>query len=564
MGDVRLERLKANARFLASAPGAPDFLKSVSAGNLQINLQAEPAGWKNLILEAGGLPYRCHRANDPFGEWSEKYDPGSGAGLLICLGSGFGYQLPNLMQKLVEATELIIAESRLEALFLLMSELDLGGILPSGARIVYAPEAEQLYEFLQHRIARYGKTPLQFLPLDSFAVSSPGYLEAVVTALQDFSARHNVYIRSLEEQAEVIFDNLLRNLPSLKDSSTAHENCARGEYALIVASGPSTDWNIPLIRAAGELAHIFAVGSAAEPLLLNGIEPDFIVVSDPNPINRTHFPRDKYSAPFIYDLVVPPEIVEKFEGARILCDVGHGLEKLIFEKLPVLELQGWGTVASITLDFCVKAGFEEIAFVGTDYSYLGARAHMGDYRGDATPARELEVLDIHDRPVRTTKSFTEYAAHFERQIEGYAALGKRIFNCCEGGLVRAGEQIRLREFLLRLITRGKTKGSLRGLRSVKPDSRQIAAVIDSIRARISEAVTELNRKAGDTLSLNDWAGLPAAYAFEGLLLDELKALEKRMFSGDASAVIDAKRVVVTRLEELAGFLMDGVRAVARG
>jgi len=559
MSNVKLERLKANAHFLATAPGGPAFLKSAASKNLSINLQVEPAGWKNLVLESGGFLYRYHRVNDPFSEWSEKLDPGNQGGLLVCLGTGFGYQLHKLMKKLGGADGLIIVESYPEALFLLLTELDLVDILPPDVRIVFAPKPEHLFEFLQTRLARYRKTPIQLLPLDSFGILSPGYLESLVEALEDFSARHNVYIKSLEEQADIIFENVLRNLSSLANSHKAKEGCARGERSLIVASGPSTNWNMPYIKAVGEFAHIVAVGSAIEPLLKNDIEPDFVVVSDPNPINRIHFPREKYASTLIYDLVVPPEIINKFKGSRIVCNVGHGIENLIFEKQPVLRLSGWGTVASIALDFCVKAGFYEIALVGTDYSYLGDRSHVDDYCSDFTPARELKVKDIHGRSVRTTKSFSDYAAYIEKQIEGYNLRDKRIYNCCEGGLVRAGHHLTLREYLQRSYQDDRSKGQLRDFQPIRLDSKQIDSTIRFIRAKIQESVDTLDKNVGVTMNLNEWAKLPAVYAFEGLLLGELKTLENDIISGDETAIQQAKRNITERLERLGGILTDRIR-----
>ena len=401
------------------------------------------------------------------------------------------------------------------------------------------------------------------IPLDTFGFFSPGYIESVVHALEDHTSRHQVYIRSLEEQRDANHQNTLCNIPHLRESTLATEGGAGKERALIVASGPSTEWNLPVIRAIKEFVHLIAVGSAMEPLLRHGIEPDLVVVSDPNPINRTHFPEQEYSLPLLYDIVIPSEIVSKFRGLRTICNVGHGLEELIFEATPLLRLTGWGTIAAITLDFCVKADFSEVAFIGTDFSYISEKAHMEDYQVDFSPRDEIQLKDDYGLPVKTTKTFRDYAAYFNDQIANYASSRTRIINCCEGGLVSGGERISLREYYhrVRVKTRGK-KPFLKG-KPFSTHSAAIKAMTEAIGKRVGEAEQALSQVISGESNLNEWSKLPAAYAFEGLLLEDLKAMEGAMMYGKQNAVEEAVAAIRLHLRERSGLIIDELQKLSK-
>ena len=563
MSDIRLERLKANARFLAGGAKDLELINSIASTKMQINIQVEESGWKNLMLERGGGLHRFHRELNPFKEWSERIDAAAENAVVICLGTGFGYQLPDLIPSLPKDSNLILLETQPEAYFVFLTELDLENILPPGTKIIFAPQPEMLFEYLLRHIYRYHRTPVQLIPLDTFGFFSPGYIESVVFALEDHTSRHQVYIRSLEEQRDAIYQNTLGNISHLKESNVATEGGAGKERALIVASGPSTEWNLPVIRAIREFVHIIAVGSAMEPLLRNSIEPDLVVVSDPNPINRTHFPQEEYALPLLYNIVIPSEIVSKFRGLRTICNVGHGLEELIFEATPLLRLTGWGTVASITLDFCVKAGFSEVAFIGTDFSYISEKAHMEDYQVDFSPQDEIQLKDDYGLPIKTTKAFKDYAAYFNDQIANYSSSRTRIINCCDGGLVSGGERINLREYYhrVRVKTRGK-KPILKG-KPFSTHSAAIKAMIEAIGNRVGEAEQALSQVISGRSNLNEWSKLPAAYAFEGLLLEDLKALEGAMMGGKQNAVEEAVAAIRLHLRERSGLIIDELQKLSK-
>lgn len=563
MTDIRFERLKANARFLAGGKEALELTNSLVSAGLQINIQVEEAGWKNLMLERDGDFHRFHREQNPFTEWSERLDPAAENAVVICLGTGFGYQLPDLVDSIGESSKLILLERQPEAYFVFLTELDLKNILPACAEIIFAAQPEKLFEHLLKRLLRYHKTPVQFLPLDTFGFFSPGYIESVVQALEEHTARHQVYIRSLEEQREAIFQNTLGNIPHLRESIYSLDGAAGDQRALIVASGPSTEWNLPVIRAMKEFVHIIAVGSALEPLLRHGIEPDLVVVSDPNPINRTHFPKEEYALPLLYDIVISPEIVSGFSGPKIICNVGHGMEELIFEAAPLLRLEGWGTVTSIAFDFCMKAGFSEVAFIGADFSYISDKAHMEGYQCDFAPRDEILLHDYYGLPVKTTKIFRDYAAYFDDQIARYSSSSARIMNCCEGGLLGGGDKISLREYYHQVREKKRGKKPFLTGKKFSAHSAEIDAITETMSKRVSEAEQALSRVIGGKSNLNEWSRLPAAYAFEGLLLEDLKALERALMDGNQAVAEEVAAAIRLEMRQKYGLILTELQKPAR-
>ena len=196
---------------------------------------------------------------------------------------------------------------------------------------------------------------------------------------------------------------------------------------------------------------IIASGSAMHPLIEAGVEPDMVVVSDPKPINAIHFPPKQYNYPLAYDVVIPANILKHFCGDKLVINLGHGIVELLAQVLSFTSIKCWGTVSSTALALCEAAGFDEVVLIGMDFSFIGNKTHVDNYLLPGNDVDFIEVKDFTGKKINTFPNFIGYAGYMNDQVNKLADNGMKIYNCCDGGILTAGEKISLREYYSGLV-----------------------------------------------------------------------------------------------------------------
>jgi hypothetical protein len=536
MTDPRLERIRSNFAFFDHSDEELEEILSRFAGDLHLTVLEEPAGWHNLILGEAPSLVPFHRRRNPFGEWqellqNEEKEPE----ILVCFGTGFAYQLPSVIPALQSCRRSFIVENRLEALFVFLSELDLSRFLPPHVRIIFAEEPADLARRIQKYCRRYHPSNIRFLPLESAAILCPDYLPQTVESINDSWQRHMVYLTSLEEQHGWLSRNALGNLARTGDAGRLAEGCGAGRHGLIVASGPSLTAALPFIHSLRDRVTIMAVGSAFNPLLRAGIQPDLVIVNDPQPINLKHFPEPAYAVPLAYDPCVPPEIVEKFTGEKLLFHSGHAIVEVFAEDLGLAQIRNWGTVTSAALSLATAAGFRDIGIIGADFAFHGDQMHTFNYRVRASVHHAAPATDNLGLPMRTTPTLEQYAGFVTRQIEEFEEAGAIIINLCEGGLLRAGSMLSLADYHHRLCEDEAADTPMRWTRPL-PAEWSLASSANRFRDLLGQAMQAVVLMKNGEITINEFASQTMIASYEGQFIDRFRELEAASMAGDTGAV----------------------------
>jgi hypothetical protein len=174
--------------------------------------------------------------------------------------------------------------------------------------------------------------------------------------------------------------NMCKNLPRMQTlpGIEAVAGIARGLPALILAAGPSLDRILPLLPELRKRMVILAVDTAVRGCIASGVEPDFILVVDPQYWNYRHL--DGISAPhsiLITESAVWPAVYRFTCRATYLCASLFPLGKFIEERTARhAELGAGGSVSTSAWDFARHIGAEEIYLAGLDLGYPGKRTHF--------------------------------------------------------------------------------------------------------------------------------------------------------------------------------------------
>ena len=282
------------------------------------------------------------------------------------------------------------------------------------------------------------------LRLPASAARHGAYFERAQRILVAARDRGRVNVETLERFGPLWVRNLLRNLEAFLSSPGVGEieGAFDGLPALVLASGPSLDQVLPRIRELAQRCVVVSVDTSLRACLAAGLQPDLLVVIDPQYWNSRHLdgttsprtllvaesathPRALRLAPrsafFMSSLFPLGRFVESF-GAR-KGDLGTG-----------------GSVATTAWDLARMAGARPIVMAGLDLGYPGRATHFRgaffEHRflalanrtepaeqhafGYLTGADPFPVRSAGGATVLTDRRMALYASWFERQARRFA------------------------------------------------------------------------------------------------------------------------------------------------
>ena len=192
-------------------------------------------------------------------------------------------------------------------------------------------------------------------------------------------ARREVNTNTLRRFGRLWVRNLLANLDPLLDfpGLRALEGALRGLPAVVLAAGPSLDGFLALLPQVRERAVLIAVDTSLRPCLAAGVEPDFLLVIDPQYWNSRHLDR---AAPrrtvLVSETSTWPGVFRRLRLPAFLASsifpLGQHLESVAGPKGP---LGAGGSVATSAWDFARLAGAGPILVAGMDLGFPGRRTH---------------------------------------------------------------------------------------------------------------------------------------------------------------------------------------------
>ncbi|MCL2440430.1 MAG: DUF115 domain-containing protein [Treponema sp.] len=257
--------------------------------------------------------------------------------------------------------------------------------------------------------------------------------------------------------------NLSRNKSAIRDyPGVLHlQGLAEGEKdpkenplpVFLAAAGPSLDVIKPILNDIYERCFIVAVDTSFRFFVKNGIQPDFVLVVDPQFWNSRHLDRclsvpeneslmNSQTALIAESAVYPPVLNLPFKN-KFLCSslfpLGAFLEKKIEQKG---KLGAGGSVATTAWDFARFLGGQEIWIAGLDLAFPGLKTHFKGARFEEksnsessrfNPAEKWIVRALRDGfpfkalsgnggLVLTDRRLSLYAAWFENQFHQYAFI----------------------------------------------------------------------------------------------------------------------------------------------
>jgi len=417
-----------------------------SLGNLPSDIEIIPTKADSSKKTAKYNNQLLHSAYNPERE-AEKLLQGELAknpkvDVIVFFGFGLGY-LPLEVAKKHKNKTLVLVEPSPDWLSLAFTTIDFSEIFLQN-NLIFCIDANiqgvlKLLENLGLKNCCFVKNPL-------FQEHSKKYFQDLETLIQRNLDKDSINKRTLQVFSKLWFRNMKKNLRFLgeKRGINLYKDSAKTLPALLVAAGPSLDRILPLLNEIKKRCIIIAVDTALRSMLAVGVEPHFVVLTDPQFYNARHL--DRLKAPntiLVTELAAYPSVFRFSCKEILLCSsmfpLGQYLEKRTEHKG---KLGTGGSVASSAWDFARYIGCKKIFLAGLDLGFPKKRTHTKNSTFEQNVFSQCKKIqssenshvkalygantfyktDYLENPILTDNRMTMYAWWFESKVAEFSNL----------------------------------------------------------------------------------------------------------------------------------------------
>ena len=356
----------------------------------------------NILLHSKYYP---EKEGKKFIELNEKFYKNKD--VVMVYGLGLGYHIKELLKKCNDNCKIYIFDVDKEVIKI----ADNLGVLEN----VRKDKRVKIFEnysqrFLQDfvEVSQLVDDILIYKP--SVSLLSDEYM-ALKNILQDYNAAKIAVERFSEVMKENYDHNLKLKTPTIKEFFNKIN--VKGETVIIVAAGPSLDYNINTLKKLNGKVKIFSVGRALKTLMKSGIKPDMITIIDSQEVVYNQLKGyENLDIPLCFLSTASRWAVSNYNGVKYM----FYNEKNKDNKDDIIINTG-KTVAVATLDIAIKGRAKEIIFVGQDLGFLNNKSHAGTINDISEDGVYKKVLSVNGDMINTNSGYMYFKRQIEKEIE---------------------------------------------------------------------------------------------------------------------------------------------------
>lgn len=368
--------------------------------------------------------------------------------VIFAIGIGEGHHIKKIQEKMSKDCTLIIIEPDLNLFFYAIKHFDLSSNISN----------EQTY-FLASNYSNFELDLMNILykvlkKISSFEIyflqSTYNLFDKEYEKIKELLYTKIIYVRktignSPIDTLEGLEHMIINSYYSIEsDSIIDNEKTGFEDVPIIsVASGPSLNKNIHLLKQMEDKALIICSDSAYESLLKEGIKPHIVTIVERGKnvydylfVNRT-IPKD---ITLVTEALIYPEIFNCFEGKKVtVFRENMFIEKWIGDAVGGTKLVIGPSVANLNIAIAKKLKPKCLILVGQDlaYSESGSSHAKGTAHENNTIENDLEkgnnieyVEGISGKLIKTTKIWKYFLEWINNDISN---LNIPVIDATEGG-----------------------------------------------------------------------------------------------------------------------------------
>lgn len=309
----------------------------------------------------------------------EKISPDSNAAIFLGFGLGYG---PIEFAKKYPSIPLIIIEENPLYVFTAFSVLDWESVFRH-EKVIFVIGADSTSA--SNLALTFGNDNLQFFSNKSQTSHAQDYFDEIKSLCNRAKQKDEINTNTLEKFSHLWLRNSCKNLPHLEskkgvaDYFNLCQNQKIGDLPFVViAAGPSLENILPHLAELKKRSVLVCVDTALKACLEVGVEPDFIVLVDPQYACALHLEfLESPSSILITESAAWPSVFRFKCKEIIMCSslfpVGQFFEKQLGNKG---ELGAGGSVTTTSWDFSRKCGAKRIYIAGMDLGFPGRQTHI--------------------------------------------------------------------------------------------------------------------------------------------------------------------------------------------
>ena len=207
------------------------------------------------------------------------------------------------------------------------------------------------------------------------------YFQALRSLIERNKRKVEINASTLEKFSKLWLKNTCRNLHFLAETDGVNiykDSCPKDLPCVILAAGPTLEEALPHLAELKKRSILIAVDTALRACLRAGVEPDFVILADPQYYAYRHIAGLKSPSSILITESAAYPAVFRFECKKIvmcasLFPLGQYIEKQIGSKG---ELVAGGSVSTTAWDFARFIGAKEIFCAGLDLGYPNFQTHI--------------------------------------------------------------------------------------------------------------------------------------------------------------------------------------------
>lgn len=294
----------------------------------------------------------------------------------VFLGFGLGHALIEFSKKNKNST-LIVFEKDVPHFFSALEALDWTEIF-AHEKLILALGAS--VDDAASLINGFKSDQIQVFKVKSQTAHAESYFAAIESKIEQTKQKEEINTNTLEKFASLWTSNSFRNLDYMDSLSGVKKYTFLGNGLpfVILAAGPSLQKILPHLAEIKKRAVIVCVDTAVHACLKNGVEPDFIILADPQYYCALHLEfLECPSSVLITEIAAYPMVFEFNCREKVLFSslfpIGNYFEKKSEE---MGKLAAGGSVTTTAWDFARLCGAKEIYIAGMDLGFPGKQTHI--------------------------------------------------------------------------------------------------------------------------------------------------------------------------------------------
>ncbi len=422
---------------------------------------------------------------------------------LYFYGIGNGYLFKKLLKN-NHLEKIYIIEPELELIYITLNLFDFSNdISINRLKIIHSKDAtpSNLHLFIDEIDFIYFKTYTLNLQCNFYDKYIDDINKINKTIIKMFS--YHVNATGNDTTDELLgLKHFIHNLPTMIKNPTLEELTKKAKTtktAIIVATGPSLEKQLPILKNIKDYVTIFSVDASLPILEKADIKPD--IVTSIERVEATSKFYENTSKDFQKDIVFAlTSIVDK----KLLDNIKDGQLQLNMRPTgnhyAYMDLHKWGYVgvgmssANLAYELASMIGFENIVLIGQDLAYgKDGKSHSKNHIFGEDEVKENDTKDDFilaygkDGKVKTTKVWKLFLSGYIKAISENNKKGKiKTINSTEGGAhIEGALEIPFEEVAKKYIDTSKKKDKIK-LRKLSED--EIIEKLKNSDIKIQKAV----------------------------------------------------------------------------